>query len=464
MRHTLTFLDTQYAQLTAHLFAQGRGRGERAAYLLCGLSQTETELRLLVRRVIAVPDADLLSQSGRHLSIPARSFLPVLKQADSENAAFVFVHSHPEDVPDHSDQDDREEPGLFRTAYNRIGTAGAVHGSIVLSRPDLPKGRIWLDGGGTAPIDMIKVIGRRLRFFPKGGFDVRAAIDFHDRQVRAFGPDIVPLLRGLTIGVAGAGGTGSAVIEQLIRLGVGHLILADGKKLDRSNISRVYGSEVSDVGISKAVLMSRLARHIGLGTEVEVVEKPITYQSAMKRFCNCDAIFGCTDDQWGRALLSQLSLQYCVPIFDLGVKIDSQGGTIRSIAGRVTTLMPGLRCLYCHGQITAEGVAAEAMQALSPEEAAGQQREGYIPELPEAEPAVITFTTATAALAVAELLHRIIGYRGESSEGSEVLIRFDEGVIRKPGCNPRPGCFCRNQSLIARGDQPRFLGQTWRPE
>jgi hypothetical protein len=311
---------------------------------------------------------------------------------------------------------------------------------------------------------MIRVIGRRFRFFPRSGFDRAIDTGFYDREVRAFGPDILPLLKGLTVGVVGAGGTGSAVIEQLIRLGVGRLIVADGQTLERSNISRVYGSEIDDVGASKAALMSRLARHVGLNTLVEVIKRPITYASVMKRFRDCDLIFGCTDDQWGRSLLTLFSIEYCVPVFDLGVKIDSDNGTIRSIPGRVTTLMPGLRCLYCRRQITAEAVSAEFMEELAPGEAAQRRREGYIHELPGAEPAVIAFTTATAALAVGELLHRLTGYKGEDYDTGELLIRFDEGTIRKPGANPLPGCFCTDQSLIGRGDQRRFLDQAWRPE
>ncbi len=463
MRYTLTFPEPQYAALVAHLFGHDQG-WERAAYLLCGVSRTEAEVRLLVRHVITVPDADLLDQSDNHLTIPARSFLPVLKRAELDGAAFVFVHSHPRDVPDHSEQDDREEAGLFRTAYNRITAPGTTHASVVMSDRKLPRGRVWLDCRSTQPIDLIRVIGRRFHFYPRQGFDRSIDTSFHDREVRAFGPDILPLLRELTIGIAGAGGTGSAVVEQLIRLGVGRLIVADGQALERSNISRVYGSEIDDVGLSKTALMTRLARHIGLGTKVEVINRPVTYASVLKRFRDCDMIFGCTDDQWGRSLLSRFCLDYCMPVLDLGIKIDSENGTIRSIPARVTTLMPGMPCLYCRRQITAEGVNNQVMDELAPAEAAQRRREGYIPELPEAEPAVIAFTTACAALAVGEMLHRLTGYKGEDYDVGELVLRFDQTAIRKPGASPQPGCFCTNQALIARGDQRRFLDQTWRPE
>ena len=463
MRYTLTFLESQYDELIKHLFGEP-DKNEKAAFLLCGLSHTDNELRLLVRGVIAVPSSDLLSHSPHQLCIPARSFLPVMKQADREKAAFCFVHSHPEGFPEHSEQDDREESALFRTAYNRISTAGAVHGSIVISDPALPRGRIWLDHDGTMPIDMIRVIGRRFRFYSRPSVDQATHTSFYDREVRAFGPDILPLLQKLTIGIAGAGGTGSPVIEQLIRLGVGRLIIADGQTLEQSNISRVYGSEVDDVGMFKGALMSRLARHIGLGTHVEIGNRPITFESVLKQFRDCDIVFGCTDDQWGRAVLSQFSIAYCIPVFDLGVKIDSDNGTIRSIPGRISTLMPGLRCLYCRGQITAEGVSAEVISALSPTEAAERRRQGYIPELAEAEPAVIAFTTATAGFAVAELLNRLTGYKKDGHGFNEILIRFDETAIKKPGSKPVPGCFCTKEELIGRGDRRRFLDQTWRPE
>src|SRR5260370_23561178 len=122
MRYTLTFSEKQYKGLCAHLFQTGK-RPERAAFLLCGIAQTDRETRLLVREAIPVPDAELLEQSSHHLSAAASSFLPVMKRADRERACFVFVHSHPQGVPDHSKQDDSEEAGLCPAGDNR-NTAG----------------------------------------------------------------------------------------------------------------------------------------------------------------------------------------------------------------------------------------------------------------------------------------------------------------------------------------------------
>lgn len=461
MRYTLSFRQSQYDSLVDHLLGSS---GEQAAYLLCGLSQTQRETRLLVREVILVNPGELAAQSARGLRIPARSFLPAIKRADQTQACFVFAHSHPDDCPTHSPQDDREEPPLFRTAYNRIHAPGFVHASLVVSKAHGPVGRVWLEGGQVAPVDLIRVYGGRYAFHFGHRPDCQADAVFFDRQVRAFGRELQPLLSALTVGVVGAGGTGSAVFEQLVRLGVGRLIVADDQSLEKSNVSRVYGSTACDEGVSKAALLARLSQTIGLGTTVELVEKRVTFRSALRRFRDCDVIFACTDDEWGRALLCSLSLEYLIPVFDLGVRLDSHQGTLRSIQGRVTLIEAGRPCLYCRRRISAARVAAEERQELEPAEAEQLRREGYAPELPGRDPSVITFTTAVAASAVGEFLHKLTGFKGTEHNVSEILHRFDQTEIKTPGGQAGPDCFCGRSETFARGDRARFLGLTWRTE
>lgn len=461
MRYTLSFLEDDYNRLITHLFAVPY---EQAAYLLCGLSTSERESRLLVRRVIPVDVSDIAERSPVHMQIRAKSFLSAMKEANTAGECFVFVHSHPADRPIHSSQDDREERKLFEVAYNRIHTPNLIHASLVFSSPEKPVGRIWLDGGSVEPIETIRVVGRRFQFHFSGGFDHDIDTTFHDRQVRAFGPDLQPLLKRLRIGVVGTGGTGSAVIEQSIRLGIGHLLIADGGFLEKSNVSRVYGSRASDDGVAKIKIMQRLANEIGLGTDLEILDQPITFASVLKRFRDCDAIFGCTDDEWGRSLLNSLSLAYLIPILDLGVSINSEAGVIHSVQGRVTSLRPGKPCLFCRNRISQERILAEQLAKLNPAEAASRTREGYIPELRQRDPAVITFTTAVAASAVGELLHYLTGFKGPDHDVSEILHRFDNTAINTPGARSIPGCICSDTEAFGRGDQRRLLGMNWRSE
>jgi len=130
MRYTMTFLQDDYEQLTAHLF---HSRVEEAAFLLCGLSRTAVETRLLVRDIITVAPDEIDHSSDVHMQIQPAYLRAIKAAADRKLALSLYIHIPP-DVPRHSGQDDKTETSLFRTAYNRIHSTTAVHASVVFPR------------------------------------------------------------------------------------------------------------------------------------------------------------------------------------------------------------------------------------------------------------------------------------------------------------------------------------------
>lgn len=459
-RYSMTFAERDYKLTTDHLFS--KNGVEQAAYLLCRPVITDTECRLLVRSVIPVNGDDIEEQDAIHMKIKSRSFLRAMKKAHLEGEVFCFVHSHPNWIKHHSSQDDIEEGRLFRTAYNRISTKG-VHASLVFTDSEHPVGRVWLEDGTTVALDVIRVIGNRFRFYLET-MDDDIQSSFFDRQIRMFGKDVQLLLKNLKIAVVGAGGTGSAVAEQLIRLGVGKLLIIDGDCFDSSNVNRVYGSKVVDGGTPKVEIIERLATNIGLGTVVQTVQKPIYFESSFRRLRDCDIVFGCTDDEWGRSLLTRLAIYYFIPVFDVGVKVDSDNCIIKSIQGRVTTLIPSVACLHCRGRIRPDRVQAESLRIFNPAEAEHLQGEGYVPELEEHAPAVITFTSAVASSAILELLHRLTGCLGNERVSSEVLHLFDLTGLRTNVRDPAEECFCNNNDNWGRGDRAPLMDMIWPKE
>jgi molybdopterin/thiamine biosynthesis adenylyltransferase len=460
MRYTITFGEHDYRTLVEHLL--GDKTTERAAYLLCGLSSTPEETRLLVREVHPVLDCEVVTASQRHMSIKSISFMRVMKRADRTKQAFVFVHSHPTGVSQHSEQDDKEELKLFQTAYLRI-EGDRTHASIVLASENDLRGRVWLRDGSNREIDVVRVIGKRFRFLRPNCGDPKSTL--FTRQVQAFGGQLQRELGDLRIGIVGCGGTGSAVAEQLMRLGVGHIYLFDGDKLEKSNVTRVYGAGICDDQRMKVTILEDLGKIIGLGTEITSVPRFITYRSAAEMLRNCDVVFGCTDDEWGRSILTRLAIYYLIPVFDMGVKISSKEGTVESIQGRVTTLMAGSACLFCRGRINSDRISSEIVQASDPDRADSLRKEGYLPELPGATPAVITFTSAIASSAVTELLHRLTGFMGAERASTEVIHLFDHSRVRTNSTQPNPDCgICGNRERWGRGDRQPFLGMTWRAE
>jgi len=458
MRYTLTFQEAQFHNLIEHLF--GMAEVEAAAYLLCNTSVGHDETRLLVTDVIPVKDTDLELATRSELVIKHSSYLSAIQLADLKSKSFVFVHSHPEDHPDHSSQDDDEETDLFKTAYCRIHTDAAVHASLVLSGPAAPNGRVWLEDGTTHPIERVRVVGNRVTFFDK---DQAAAFDLSafDRQIRAFGEETQNLLTRLTVGVVGLGGTGSAVVEQLTRLGIGKLIICDPQDFEATNVNRVYGSSKADHGKQKSAIARRNVEHIGTGTQIVILEGDTFSQTTIKELSSCDLVFNCTDDEFSRAVASRLSLFYLIPVFDMGVEIDSSEGVIRSVRGRVTTLLPGSPCVFCRGIVTADVISAEVMHRNNPGEYARQLKQGYVPELAATAPSVVMFTTAVASVAISELLQRLTGFMGDNRTSTEVILRFDESKTSTNTKISREGCWCTQSENWGRGDVEPLLGQTW---
>lgn len=452
MRYTLTILEQQFEELSGGVFSVPGIEG--AAYLLCGNSVTEGETRLLVREVHPVADHHYLVREPYRLSIDSASYAAIAKRARAMNASVVFVHGHPGGPDDFSEQDDREEPKLHEFLAARA--PGKPHGSFVITPQGRGAARVW-GGHGWAPVARVRVIGGRFRFMDNV-VDEAPLPEFFDRQVRAFGPEVQRLLKRLHVGVVGVGGTGSPVIEMLARLGVGTISEFDGDAFDATNVSRVYGSKVKDGGRNKTKISAAHIREIGLGTVVRSYARHITEEEAAKRLRECDIIIGCTDRHAPRGILVQLALRYLIPVLDTAVKIDAPDEVIRGVFGRVTTIIPGEACLFCRGRISPEMIRLES---LSPEEQRVLADEGYAPQLEGNNPAVIPFTTAVAAQAVSEFVHRLTGFMGEERRSSEVLMLFHESSVRKNRTPPEADCLCSQRELWGRGDGRDFLGLTW---
>ena len=453
MRHTLTITEELKAALTAAIFsALGR---EGAAYLVCGVSTTTGEVRLLGREVIPVKDEHYLVREADRLSVASESYASVAKRARLHKEAVLFVHSHPEHYPGFSPQDDREDPKLLAFLASRA--PDMPHGCLVFNTPETCRGRIWVNGEW-APLMRTRVIGRRFRFLDVTDREADAIPEFFDRQVRAFGPDVQRLLRRLHVGVVGAGGTGSAVIEQLTRLGVGTVSVFDRDTFEGTNVTRVYGSGMSQDGMPKVEIQNEHVTRIGVGTKLLPYPTHITDEETAKRLLECDFVFGCTDKHAPRGILVRLVLRYLIPCIDIGVKIDSKDGIIRGIWGRVTTLLPGEACLFCRGTIDSKTIREES---LPPEQREQEIEDGYAAEIADAEPAVVMFTTAVAAQAVSELLHRLTGFMGEERVSTETLLFFHETQMRRNRQPAGAECICQQRQHWGRGDSRNFLGLVW---
>lgn len=456
MRYTVTFPEKHYNQLSRHLFNDDSV--EQAAIVFCKKSVTTNETRLLVKEIRPITPNEVLEQSPLNIRVPVEVYSRGFQKAAKEGYCFVWVHSHPGGFLEYSEEDDREEPELMRPAYFRV--PGQVHGSLLMNSPDGITGRVWLqdEGRGVFPVqlDTIRVLGAQYRYiFPAG----RPELDLSafDRNVRAFGSAMQALLHQLVVAVVGASGTGSPLIEQLARLGVGTICIYDDDTLSDTNLTRIHGSKRSQVGQNKVDVMEQMIEEIGFGTRVIQYPNRINEIEVSKSLRDCDVIFGCTDDQLGRSILSDISLRYYIPLFDMGVRIDSENETLKSILGRLTIVQPGSACLFCLGVVNPQKIMLESKTL---EERESLAREGYAPELAVADPAVIAYTTSVASLAVAELINKLTGTTREQDR-TGIIQDFVHQKVQISYTPKKKTCKCGQADIIGSGDLPMFLDLVW---
>lgn len=419
-------------------------------------------VRLLARKMRWIPDNDYLRREWNGLTIPASGYVPFLGEAESAGATCVWVHTHPglEARPTPSAHDHRVDDELAPVFRLRVNTP--YYGALIFSygRDGLVySGHLDGEDRPSAPIDRLWRIGDRFRLLHAYGSRTPELAPTYDRNIRAFGPAIQGALGDLRVGIVGCGGTGSIIAEQLVRLGVKRVLLVDPDRLSESNLTRVYGSTVADVDRPKVEILAEHLSRIAVGVRCETVQAMVSVEPTARQLVGCDVVFGCTDDNAGRLVLSRFATYLMTPVIDCGVLLSSgEHGELIGIDGRVTVLSPGQACLVCRGRIDLGRAASELM---TPQERQRRQDEGYAPALGGVEPAVVSFTTMVGAAAVNELLERLVGF-GPPTRPSEVLLRCHDREISTNRAYPAPGHYCDPaRGKMGAGCVTPFLEQTW---
>jgi molybdopterin/thiamine biosynthesis adenylyltransferase len=307
--------------------------------------------------------------------------------------------------------------------------------------------------------DKVTVMGRQLQFH---GLATITKSEAFARQALAFGESINSQLRSLRVAVVGCGGTGSATAMLLARLGVGHLVLFDEDIVESTNLNRLHGARQADADAMrfKVDVLAREISEMGLGVRVVPIRHwvgDVTCRDALK---SCDVIFGCTDDNEGRLLLNRLAYFYLIPVIDMGLAIEPQpvGGGVRELSGRCTVLAPGGACLLCRKIVDPVLAREEELRRRNPVEYERQKREAYVRGGGNPAPAVVTFTTATASMAIDELLQALSNFRGSEGWAWQRVRRFDLMKDRMPGAPQNDDCaICADSTYWGLGDVDPFL-------
>lgn len=454
----LILLDPHEAQIRS-LLTTGAG-SERSAYMLFGIADIQVDpwtyqprRRLVSHHFDAIGGDELVSASARHVTWQTDGFMRLLNEAMVKGLVPALVHTHPKGQAKFSEQDDRNEAELARTALLK-GMPGLI--SLVIAEHGDIAARIWTKTEKADDIGRILHVGPRLHL---SGLKETPA-DFLDRQVRLFGKETSRQVAGFRCGIAGGGATGSAVLPLLLRLGVQKAVQFDKDIVDETNLNRLHGARRSDVDaeLPKTAIHARTVEETGLGMKLVTVDDWAGHPRTWDALKACDVIFCCTDDHAGRLFLNRFARFYGIPVIDVGLAMQRRTNKAYDLFARVSTLVPGHPCLLCGGYVDPRRAREEGMRRDDPGAYERLKEEAYVLGEGDPSPAVVTFTTEAAAMAVNEWLAGVTGLAGEAGMVATRMRRFHARDERRPFVESQPDCPCCNQpATLGRADMQPFL-------
>lgn len=450
---TLRIAPEMMDQLMGHLFPGDRD--EHGAVIAASVVESPTGTRLLAHKLFLAEDGVDYVPGQRGYRMLTADFVmdSVIACADLK-MAYLAIHCHGGDDRVGFSTDDLSSHERGYQALLDI-VDGPPVGGLVFAR-NAVAGDIWLPGGARRELAELIVPGRPLRrLYDQPPAAPASADERYDRQARLFGDRGQAILREQRVGVIGAGGAGSLIVEYLSRLGVGELVVADPDLIESTNLSRVVGSRVSDLGEprwpwlpgflrslfmtgpkAKVAIAERLAREAQPGIVFEGVQGDVTDAAVAERFINCDYLFLAADSAQARLVYNALVHQYLIPGVQVGAKaqVEQSSGEVVDLFTVVRPSTPGRGCLWCNGLISPAKLQGEAT------EAGQRRRQRYVDDDEIAAPSVITLNSMAAARATNDYLMSMLGllepgdltWTREDPRTGEVITEY-----------PRQGTACR---------------------
>lgn len=448
--------EAHHQQIHDHLYP---GDGKEAVTLaLCGRQKTPAgDEFLLIKELFHVPYESCSVRTGVEITWNTELLTPIMQQALKDGLGIVKIHSHPGGGRRFSEYDDASDKSIFETIACVLDD-NRPHASLIMLPSGELVGRAILPNGDFQPLERISVIGERIKIYE---YHEDTVVPLHSkRTVQAFGEGTYAQLRKLKIVVVGVSGTGSLVTEQLVRTGIGQLVLLDPKEVNEKNLNRIPHASLADAQSRrmKVDVLEDYIKSTGLDVEVTAINGDLFDEEVMREVASCDVVIGCMDTAEGRHLLNRLATFYLLPYIDVGVLLnaDNQGG-IDEISGGVHYLFPGGSSLLSRNVIHHEQIRADAMYRTDQETYAEALSEGYVRGVNVERPAVMPVNMIYAGLAVMELLARLHGFRYDNAQFARQNLRLDEGIYKtSPDGEPCPAL----SKHVGRGDVIPMLDRT----
>lgn len=406
-----------YDHLVRHLYP-GDNK-EAVAIALCGRNIHNEDQTLCIKEILEIPYEACYDRRSDLVRWPTDLINPLLEKAKKHNYAVLKIHCHPGGGEFFSSFDNESDFNLFSSIHAWLDI-DQPHASCIMLPDKRIFGRFFSSKMQSEVIHQISIAGSTIfNWYYENETPVQENLQI--RNMQAFGKKTIAMLTKMKIGVVGCSGTGSPVIEQLKRLGVGELVLVDPDHIDFVNLNRIIGSSFEDatMKIPKVSVMEREIEKVGFKTKVKIFHAHISRYDIVKELSQCDILLSGVDGAEGRHILNMISSHYIIPLIDMGVKLDADGkGGINSIFGSVHFIQPGGSSLLSRRQYNIESLRSEGIKRSNKEEF---ERNQYLANVNESSPAVISINMHVSAIAVNELLARIHPYRNIGNDEIDVI-------------------------------------------
>ena len=425
---------------------------ESVIFLSAKYFETPRKKIFIANEAVPANERDYLNRGELHLKVSPLYVNRAISQAEKTKSTVIMIHSHPFEngKPHYSPTDDFGEAQTSET-ISKCLTGNPPVASILVGQNQF-NARAWTGLSKKKTAANLTILGgNHFAFESEHDSDYLKDGSFLDRQIQAIGQGNQNILSSLEIGIVGLGGTGSNVAEQLVRMGVNKFVLVDLDRFEKSNLSRLYGSVWKDTSRKtfKTDLVSSYLEKINPNISCRKINKSVLTNDVLLELSNCDIIFSCLDRHAPRAVLNELSYQCYIPIIDVGIGLVRKHDRIVGGSVRVTVIGPGMPCLFCQEIIRPDVISAEY---LTPEKYNSLRAEGYVNDLQNNVPSVISYTTLASSLGTIIFLDSLTLENQDLF--STLLFDISTKQTMKFKLKPNDDCVC--QKRLGKGMDMRF--------
>jgi sulfur carrier protein ThiS adenylyltransferase len=132
--------------------------------------------------------------------------------------------------------------------------------------------------------------------------------DFEKELSLRLGSSWFERMRGVKVGIAGAGGLGSNCAANLVRCGFKKFVIADFDVVEHSNLNRQFYF-LSQIGEAKVDALKANLEKINPGLEIEALKLTVTANNARHIFSGCEVIVEAFDKAEQKKMLVELFVE-----------------------------------------------------------------------------------------------------------------------------------------------------------